>query len=292
MSNILQTPIEFLKGVSSARSLLLQKELGIFKYEDLLNFYPNRYIDRTKYYKINEIQNNNIAEIQIIGKILTIRTIEAAKGSKRLVATFADSTGQIDLVWFQGLKWIKESLQLNVPIVVFGKCSSFSGIYNMAHPEIELLKDHEQSLRTALQPVYPSTELLVNRGVTNRVVTKIMQQLFLETGLLFTETLPEYLITELKLLSKSHALFNIHFPQSQETLTKATFRLKFEELFYIQIQLVLKNLIRKHKIKGHPFTTVGSYFNQFYSQCLPFELTNAQKKLLKKSEMIWAAMLK
>ena len=279
-NNLLQTPIEYLKGVGPNRGELLRKELGIHKYGDLVNFFPNRYIDRTRYYKINELQNN-AAEVQIIGKIINIKTVEFAKGRKRLVATFVDDTGQMELVWFQGHKWIRESLKLNEVCVIFGKCTSFNGLFNMAHPEIELLKEHEQSLRSAMQPVYPSTETLTNRGISNRVINKMMQQLFLETQALFTETLPDYLINELKLIPKRAALFNIHFPKSSDVLAKAQFRLKFEELFFIQLQLITKNLIRKHKIKGHPFTKVGEYFNEFYQNHLPFELTNAQKRVIK-----------
>ncbi|WP_269684656.1 ATP-dependent DNA helicase RecG [Flavobacterium lacustre] len=278
--NLLHTPIEYLKGVGPNRGELLRKELGIYKYQDLVNFFPNRYIDRTRYYKINELQNN-IAEVQIIGKIINIKTVEFGRNQKRLVATFVDDTGQIDLNWFQGHKWIKESLKLNEVSVVFGKCAQYGSQFSMAHPEIELLSEHEKSLRSAMQPVYPSTETLTNRGITNRVINKLMQQLFLETQALFSETLPDYLINELKLIPKKAALFNIHFPKSSDALAKAQFRLKFEELFYIQLQLITKNLIRKHKIKGHPFTKVGEFFNEFYQNHLPFQLTNAQKRVIK-----------
>lgn len=280
MSQLLQTPIEYLKGVGPQRGDLLRKELGIHKYLDLINLYPYRYIDRTRYYKINELDNNSV-EVQLIGKIIHLKTIEPAKGKKRVVATFIDDTGQMELVWFQGHKWIRDSLELNVPIVIFGKCTSFGGVYNMAHPEIELLSEHEKSLRSAMQPVYPSTETLTNRGITNKVVNKLMQQLFLETHNLFSETLPDYLRNELNLLSKKEALFNIHFPKSAETLAKAQYRLKFEELFYIQLHLITKNLVRKHKIKGHAFNKVGHLFSDFYENHLPFELTNAQKRVLK-----------
>ena len=278
--NLLETSIEYLKGVGPNRGTLLRKELGIHKYGHLLNFFPNRYIDRTRYYKINELQNN-VAEVQIIGKIINIKTVEFGKNQKRLVATFVDDTGQMELVWFQGHKWIRESLKLNEICVIFGKCTSFGNTFNMAHPEIELMAEHEQSLRSAMQPVYPSTETLANRGISNRVINKMMQQLFLETQAKFSETLPDYLTAELKLIPKNAALFNIHFPKSAESLAKAQFRLKFEELFYIQLQLITKNLIRKHKIKGHPFTKVGAYFNDFYQNHLPFELTNAQKRVIK-----------
>lgn len=279
MSNLLQTPIEYLKGVGPNRGDLLRKELGVHFYEDLIQHYPNRYIDRTRYYKINELRNQP-AEVQLIGKIINIKMVEQKRG-KRLVGTFADETGQMELVWFQGHKWLKENLQLNVPIVIFGKCTLFNYVFTMSHPEIELFSEHEKSLRSALQPVYPSTETLTNRGISSRVMSKMMQQLFLETQNLFAETLPVYLISELRLMSKKEALLNIHFPSDNDALAKAQFRLKFEELFFIQLQLITKNLLRKHKIKGHPFTHVGDFFNNFFQNHLPFELTNAQKRVLK-----------
>ncbi|WMW78868.1 ATP-dependent DNA helicase RecG [Flavobacterium sp. 20NA77.7] len=278
--NLLETPIEYLKGVGPQRGDLLRKELSIHKYGDLLNLYPNRYIDRTRYYKINQLTNSN-SEVQIVGKIIHIKTVEQGKGKSRLVATFVDETGQMELVWFQGQKWIRESLKLNVVYVIFGKVTQFGATFNMAHPELELLETHKSSLRSAMQPVYPSTEKLTNKGINSRVISKLMQQLFLETQALFSETLPQSLIDELKLIPKNAALFNIHFPKSQDLLAKAQFRLKFEELFFIQLQLISKNLIRKHKIKGQPFEKVGTNFTNFYNNHLPFELTNAQKKVLK-----------
>lgn len=280
MNDILQTPIEYLKGVGPSRGEMLRKELNIHRYGDLLTLFPNRYIDRTRYYKINELQAGN-TEVQIVGKIIHLKTIEQSKGRGRLVATFVDETGEMELVWFQGQKWIRESLKLNTPYVAFGKVTSFSGQFNMAHPELELLEEHKQSLRSAMQPVYPSTEKLTQKGISNRTINKMMQQLFVETQARFTESLPPNLMEELKLIPKNAALFNIHFPKSQELLAKAQFRLKFEELFFIQLQLITKNLIRKHKIKGHPFEKVGEHFNTFYQNHLPFELTNAQKRVIK-----------
>ena len=280
MNNLLETPIEYLKGVGPQRGDLFRKELNVHKYVDLLHLFPNRYIDRTNYFKIYQLQNTN-SEFQIIGKIINIKTIEQGKGKSRLVASFIDDTGQMELVWFRGQKWIRESLKINEVYVIFGKVTQFGNTFNMAHPEMELLAEHKASLRSAMQPVYPSTEKLNNKGVTNKVVNKLMQQLFVETQALFSETLPEYLIEQLKLIPKNAALFNIHFPKSQDLLAKAQFRLKFEELFFIQLQLITKNLIRKHKIKGHPFETVGENFNNFYQNHLPFELTNAQKRVLK-----------
>ena len=278
MNNLLETQIEFLKGVGPARGELLRKELGIFKYADLINLYPNRYIDRTRYYRINELTNSG-SEVQIVGKIIHLKTVGEKR--TRLVATFTDGTGEMELVWFQGQKWIRENVKLNTPYVIFGKASAFNGSFNMPHPEMELLTEHEASLRSAMQAIYPSTERLAQRGITNKVVAKMMQQLFTETQALFSEVLPPSILTDLKLLSKREALFNIHFPKSQDLLAKAQFRLKFEELFFIQLQLITKNIVRKHKIKGHAFGNVGNYFNDFYSNHLPFDLTNAQKRVIR-----------
>lgn len=279
-NNLLQTPIEYLKGIGPSRGELLRKELNIHRYGDLMNLFPNRYIDRTRYFKINQLQNTT-AEVQVIGKIIHIKTVEFGKNQKRLIASFVDETGQMELTWFQGIKWIRERVKLNEVYVVFGKATDFKGQFSMAHPEMELLEEHKSSLRSAMQPVYPSTEKLTQRGVTNRVVNKAMQQLFLELKGQFIETLPHYIVEQLKLIPKNEAMFNIHFPKSQDLLAKAQFRLKFEELFFIQLQLITKNLIRKHKIQGHPFDKVGANFTNFYNHHLPFELTNAQKRVVK-----------
>jgi len=279
MSVNLQTPIDYLKGVGPNRADLLRKELGVHTYQDLINLFPNRYIDRTQYYKINQLQRNN-ADVQVIGKITGFKEV-AQKRGKRLVGTFQDDTGTMEVVWFRGQKWIRENLKLNTTYVAFGKTNWFSGKFSMAHPELELLDEHEQNMRSAMQPVYPSTEKLSNRGITNRMMSKIMQQLFIETKGRFTETLSDNLRSELKLINKDSALFNVHFPKTQDLLSRAQFRLKFEELFYIQLQLIIKNLIHKSKIKGFPFDQVGTHFNSFFKDHLPFELTNAQKRVLK-----------
>lgn len=280
MSNLLKTPIAYLKGIGPQRAILLQKELGIFVYEDLLQLFPNRYIDRTKYYKINQLQPSFNTEVQVVGRIIHLKIIEQKRG-KRLVATFADETGQMDLVWFQGYKWIRENLKINEPYVIFGKINFINGNFSMPHPEMDLLSEHKQNLKTAMQPVYPSTESLTKNGISSRMIHKCMQQLYLETGNLIAEVFPESLMEHYKFLPKQEAFFNIHFPQSQEQLAKAQFRLKFEELFFIQLQLITQNLIRKNKIKGHPFGLVGDYFNSFYKNHLPFELTDAQKRVIK-----------
>ena len=253
--------------------------MGIFTYGDLANFFPNRYIDRTRFYKIRELQANS-SEVQLIGKITSVRSVKQKRGS-RLVAQFVDESGQMELVWFRGAKWIKDSVKTNVPYVIFGKVTHFNGLFNMPHPEMELLTDYKKGFKTAMQPVYRSTELLGNKGVSNRVMQKMVQQLFYEAKDKFAETLSQKILDEQQLISKNEAMFNIHFPQSQALLTKARHRLKFEELFFIQLQLIVKNLTNKTKNKGFVFDRVGNYFHTFYKDYLPFELTNAQKMVLK-----------
>ncbi|MCM4168293.1 ATP-dependent DNA helicase RecG [Arenibacter antarcticus] len=277
--SILQSPIAYLKGVGPNRAETLKSELGIETCQDLLHLFPNRYIDKTQYYKINQLQRTS-ADVQIIGKIVNIKTVEQKRG-KRLVAKFTDGQGEIELVWFRGQKWIRENLKLNVPYVIFGKTNWFNGIFSMPHPDMELLEEHEKGLKIGMQPVYPSTEKLSNKGITNRVVGKLVQQLFIETNGRFSETLSQGILSELNLLPKKDALFNIHFPKNQDLLAKAQFRLKFEELFYIQLQLISKNLLHKQRIKGYSFNEVGKLFNEFYKNHLPFDLTNAQKRVIK-----------
>lgn len=278
-TTFLQTPIDYLKGVGPNRADLLKKELGIHTFQDLINLFPNRYLDRTKYYKIAQLQRNN-AELQLVGKITHIKTVEQ-KRNKRLVATFVDETGKMELVWFRGQKWIRENLKLNTPYVIFGKVNWFNGMFSMPHPEMELVSQHEKSIRSAMQPIYPSTEKLSNSGITNRVLNTLMQTLFKELKNNITESLSKPLLNALKLMPKNEAFFNIHFPQDQEKLTRSQYRLKFEELFYIQIQLLQKNRLHKAKIKGYPFEKIGHNFNTFFNKHLPFPLTGAQKRVIK-----------
>lgn len=274
----LQTPIDYLKGVGPNRADLLRSELGINTYQDLVHLFPHRYIDKTRYYKIKELERNN-ADVQIEGKILDLKMIEGKR--RRLVATFTDGTGKMDLVWFRGHKWIRESIKLNTPYVIFGKTNYYSGRFSMPHPEMELLSDHQKNVRSAMQPVYPSTEKLSNRGITNKLLHTMMHTLFEECLPHLHESISQPILADLKLMDKRKALFNIHFPQSQESLTKAQYRLKFEEFFYIQLQLAFKNSHHKKKIKGYPFEKVGPLFTDFFKNHLPFELTGAQKKVLK-----------
>ena len=279
MNTKLQTPIDYLKGVGPHRADLLRKELGIQTYQDLLNFFPYRYIDRTRFYQIKDLQRHS-AEVQLVGEITEIKEV-AQKRGKRLVAKFRDETGTMELVWFRGQKWIKNQLKLHVPYIIFGKTNWYNNSFSMPHPEMELKPKDKKELKTGMKALYSSTEKLSNSGITNKVMTGMIQHLFLELKELFSETLPEYLINKEALLTKDKALLNIHFPKTTDLLARAQFRLKFEELFYIQLQLILKNIIHKSKIKGQLFETVGDHFNAFYKSHLPFELTNAQKRVLK-----------
>ena len=278
-SALLQTPIAYLKTIGPTRAKLLKEQLGIHTYQDLLHFFPNRYVDRTQFHHINQLETS-LAEVQIVGVINQIETIAQKKGS-RLVAKFSDSTGTMELVWFKGAKWIKESIKPNTPYVIFGKISVFQGKFSMAHPDMELLENYQANNRIGLQAIYPSTERLSNANMGNRFMLRAMEQLFNECGSAFEETLSDSILDHLKLLQRSTALFHIHFPKDAKMLSRAAARLKFEELFFIQLQLIRKNLIRKKKIKGLPFNEVGAYFNDFYNNYLPFQLTNAQKRVIK-----------
>ncbi|ARV12983.1 ATP-dependent DNA helicase RecG [Gilvibacter sp. SZ-19] len=278
-ANYLQTPIAYLKGVGPNRADVLRSELGIHTYQDLLHLFPRKYIDRTQYLKINELRDTG-AEVQVVGMITHLKTVQQKKGN-RLEATFEDETGSMKMVWFRGQKWIKERLKLGKKYVAFGRINKFQQQFSMPHPELELQSEHEKKLRSGMQAVYPSTEKLAAKGVTNRAVISMVEQLFLGAKNEFQESLPKALFEQLKLPTKKQALFAVHFPKNQTVLAAAQYRLKFEELFYIQLQLIRKNFQRKQKIKGYPFTRVGEYFNTFFNEHLPFELTDAQKRVIK-----------
>lgn len=275
----LNQPITYIKGISVARAELLYAELGVRTCNDLLHLFPFKYIDKTTFYTIRELHQNS-AEVQIVGKITGIKTVKQKRGS-RLVATFTDNTGSIELVWFKGAKWIKDNLKANIPYVIYGKLNWYKGTASMPHPEMELVSEYKQKLQSAMQAVYPSTEKLSNKGVTNKMMRGYMQNLFQQAYEGIEEVFSTSFRNEHKLLHKKEALLNIHFPKSQELLSQAQYRLKFEELFFIQLQLLVKKLINKARIKGYVFENVGERFTNFYNNHLPFDLTNAQKRVLK-----------
>lgn len=275
----LSNPIYYINGVSNVRASLIAAELGLSSINDLLHFFPYRYIDRTKFYKINELLDNN-SDIQIIGRITSLKTIQQKKGS-RLIGKLQDETGAMELVWFKGHKWLNDAIKINTPYVIYGKLNHFKGIFSIVHPEMDLLEDYKKKLQTKLQPVYSSTDKLVNSGLSAKIFRGYIQSILLQIYEQIQESLSTELIVSQGLIGKKEALLNIHFPTSPKMLEKAQYRLKFEELFFIQLQLVRKKLIRKNKIRGYVFEKVGAVFNEFYSQYLPFDLTNAQKVVLK-----------
>ena len=278
-SDILNTSIEFLKGVGPNRAKLLNGELKISTFKDLLFQFPFRYIDKTSYHKISEIQSIN-SEIQIIGKISDLKEVGIGK-KKRLVAKFIDDTGSIDLVWFKTNRWLIDSIKLNTEYIAYGKLNSYNGKHSIAHPELELYNNENVKKRTKLTAVYPSTELLNRRGITNKVILNLIEELLITLNNKIDENLPTYLKQKFNLLARREALIIIHKPRNLDELRKAIYRLKFEEIFFLQIRLIKKNINRKEKIKGYKFNVIGKEFDKFFKDHLSFELTNAQKRVLK-----------
>ncbi len=280
MSNyFLATKIEFLKGVGPKRAELLNKELGIFTFGQLLNYYPFRYIDKSKVYQITDIESDEIA-IQLKGKITQLTTLGERRG-KRLVATFQDDSGTIELVWFKGVKWLASSIMVGQEYVVFGKPTKFNNKYNIAHPDIDLVDQSLIANKVTLEAVYSTTELLTIRGLTSKGIHKIQKNLVVQIGGKINETLPFELLERLKLIGKEEAVINVHQPENEFLLQKARFRLKFEELFFLQLNMLRQKVIKTETVKGPVFKNVGEFFNQFYTTKLPFELTDAQKRVIK-----------
>lgn len=277
---ILAYPIEYLKGVGPRRAELLKKELGIFSYDQLLNFYPFRYIDRTRFYKVNEL-DAELPLVQLVGRITDKQTI-GEKHKKRIVAKFTDETGTMELVWFQSLKWVDENVMRGKVYIAFGKPSLFNGTYNISHPELETYpRPATLTGNLTLQPIYNSTENLKKHFLDSKGIQKL-QALVIEQHLReVKETLPAYILDKYKLISKREAILNIHFPATAQALQEAERRLKFEELFFIQLQILNSKQQRTLKFKGLRFDKVGDKVNVFYKDMLPFELTNAQKRVIK-----------
>ena len=278
MSGLLQKPIEYLKGVGPNRAQLLKKELGLYTLQDILYFFPHRYIDKSTYYTPAELPQTT-ADVQVLGSITHIETVKQKRGS-RLVATFSDGQHSMELVWFRGQQWIQKSLQLNTPYMAFGRLNWYGKKCSIPHPELELIADHEQR-KGNFQAVYPSTENLTKSGITQRIVRQIVENLFYEMQNNLQEVLSDELRNTYQLIEKNEALKAIHFPQSQEALARAQYRMKFEELFFVQLQLGLKKQHRKERIKGIPFPKIGTYFNRFFHEHLPFPLTEAQKRVVR-----------
>ncbi len=274
------TPIAYLKGVGPSRAELLNKELGVHTFGDLLHYYPFRYIDRTQFHKINQLHPDQTGA-QIIGRLNTLEET-GAKRARRLVATFSDETGSMELVWFQSISWVKKSLQPGAVYIIFGKPSLFNGRLSMTHPEMELYNPNSANRgNLSLQPVYSSTEKLKKQGLDSRGLQRLQAALLESIAHTIEESLPQYLIQANQLMPRRQALVAIHFPENAQDLQQAIKRLKFDELFFIQLKLLKTKLNHARKFKGHRFEHVGKHFNTFFHERLPFELTNAQKRVVR-----------
>jgi ATP-dependent DNA helicase RecG len=275
----LDTNITYLTGVGPKRAELLNKELNIFTFRDLLYYFPYKYIDRTKFYKIAEL-DPDLPYIQIRGTIKGYAT-EGHGAGKRLVAEFQDDTGTIKLVWFKGGKWITGSYTPGIEYIVFGKPGVFNGVINIIHPEIEAADKIAERLNSALQAQYSTTEKLKNQFLTSKTISKLTGILLKQIKFRIAETLPEYLISRYKLYGLHESLHKIHFPANPDELERARYRLKFEELFYIQLNILRFKSNRNLKTRGFIFSNIGENFNEFYHNNLPFTLTGAQKRVMK-----------
>ena len=279
MQDFLETNITYLQGVGPKRAELLSQELGIMTFRDLLYHFPYKYIDRTRFYSIAEL-SPDFPMVQVKGFIKGYYTEGQGKG-KRLVADFQDETGTIKLIWFKGTKWIMGSYIPGVEYIVFGKPGVFNGIVNIIHPEIEASEKASTRISSALQAQYNTTEKLKNQFITSKTISRFMGTLMKQMKFRIPETLPSYLITAHNLMSLNEAIRKIHFPSTNAEIERARYRLKFEELFYIELNLLRFKTNRARKYKGVVFSSVGDYFNSFYYNNLPFSLTGAQKKVIK-----------
>ena len=278
MFDITTRDIKYLQGVGPQRATMLNKELNIFSLRDLLYYFPYKYVDRSRLYYIHEI-DGNMPYIQLKGQILSFETIGEGR-QRRLVAHFSDGTGVIDLVWFQGIKYLMGKYKAHEEYIVFGKPTIFNGRVNVAHPDIDLAKDLTLSTM-GLQPYYNTTEKMKRAGLNSHALEKLVANAFALLQGTMPETLAPKIVEEHHLMSLDEALRNIHFPQNPERLRKAQYRLKFEELFYIQLNILRYTKDRQRKFRGLCFERVGEVFNTFYSQNLPFQLTGAQKRVIK-----------
>lgn len=278
MDGFLNTRIEYLKGVGEKRAGILNRELGIFTFGDLLEHYPYRYVDKTKYVKIRDIGSDDVY-IQVVGRVVGKELVQG-KG-QRLVIRLADETAAIDLVFFRGLKWINDSFVIGRTYVIFGKPTLFNGSFNFAHPEFETLEAHKKGLQQVLFPMYTTTERMKNSFINSKTMARYVLDLLLLCDRRIDETLPSYILSTYNLISRQKAFEQIHFPQSDEQLTFAKIRLKFEELFYMQLEHQYNKSRNTRSSIGFVFSKVGESFNDFYYNHLPFTLTSAQQRVVK-----------
>ena len=277
MNDFLKTPIEFLKGVGPQRAELLRQELGIHTFNDLLQHFPFRYIDRSRYVTVSELSTMETAA-QLRGRIIAVSESGAGR-MKKLSAKFQDESGVIDLIWFQGIKWIKPLLKIGVEFQIYGKAKIYGSTWNMPHPELVEWKD--VLLKTGLQPVYSTTEKLTAKGLHSKGLEKLTAVLVAQLKGKITETIPAPIVQKHHLISRESAMILVHLPSVENDFMRARMRLKFEELFFLQLELLLRKSITAQKTKGYLFNEVGAVFNTFYQEHLPFPLTGAQKRVIK-----------
>lgn len=279
MTGILEQDVKFLPGVGPKKALLLNQELKVFTLGDLIYYFPYKYVDRTKFYTIKEI-DSNLPFIQVKGRITGMEILGVGR-NQRLVAYFTDGTGLLELIWFQGIKFVKQSLKTTVDYIVFGKPTEFNGQYNIVHPELDEKPPEGAKKEGFIQAFYNTSEKLKNNFLNSKAILKLQYTALQHARGHIYETMPAWLVKKLGLLDLESSLFNVHFPETPQVLKKAEYRLKFEELFYIQLKLLNLKADRYKKFKGHPFSIVGENFNRFFYEHLPFELTNAQKRVVK-----------
>jgi len=275
----LTTPLQFLKGVGEKRAELFEEELNLTTFEDLLHYYPFRYVDRSKFYTISELSATP-TQVQVKGRF-TRSELLGTGNKKRLTARFTDNTGTVECVWFKGLKYISEQIKPGVDYVLFGKPSLFNNRLNFTHPEFETLQTFLTKTAAPFTPVYPLTEKIKKFRINARVIQKLTRELLQELKPVIRDHYPEEFRKKYNLMHLYNALQHVHFPQNMKTLEQARFRLKFDELFFIQLFILKSKIKRDNAIKGIVFHKVGHYLNTFYKKHLPFELTNAQKKVIK-----------
>lgn len=276
----LETPIAYLKGVGIHRSELLSKELGISSFRDLLYFFPFRYIDRTEFFKINEI-SPNVGAVQVLGRLVKLSTVGEGR-KRRLRGLLKDETGTMELVWFQGVRWLEKSLSVGMVYIVFGKPTSFNNQLSISHPEMESYQKKKSAVGNPyLQPVYSSTEKLKKGFLDSKGIRQLVMNLLASLDSLVQESLPSYILNDHKLISLKDALKAIHFPRDYSTLKSAITRLKFEELFFLQLKILNVKAVNQKKYKGVEFPIVGQHFNGFFQTKLPFSLTAAQKRVIR-----------
>ena len=279
-TEVLDSPIGYLKGVGPKKGEMLNKELSIFTFRDLLLQYPYRYVDKTSFHKIRDLHEQS-GEVQLKG-ILRRLDITGSGRKRRMVGRFRDETGAIDLIWFTGIHWLQQKLIVGQEYVVFGRITAYRNQFNLPHPEIEVVSPENTKLAATFAPVYSSTEKLNSKGLDIRARRRMMKALFEKiTPEDLPETLPSRVIKAIRVPSHYQALLDIHFPKTQEALNAARKRLKFEELFFLQLRILQSKKKRKTNIKGYTFEKIGDYFNQFFNEKLPFELTGAQKRVIK-----------